>query len=801
MIAMGTLLTLVVAPATGATGAAGTAELTVRCDAEGIRSSPMLWGLFFEEVNHAGDGGLYAELIRSRSFDGPRPLEGWRLIAEGDGAGSMELDDVRPVSEVSPRSLRLRAERCGQGRVGVANEGYFGIGLRRDEEYDLSFCARRSPDLAGPVRVSLEHASGRVLAQATIEGVSTEWSRHMCTLRADADCPDARLVISVSDGGTLWLDHVSLFPRNTFKQRPNGLRADLAKMLADTKPAFLRFPGGCFVEGPDLENAWRWKQTIASPIERPGHWNLWDYWSTDGLGYHEYLQMCEDLGAEPLFVINCGMACQARNGPFVPMDEIEPWVQDALDAIEYANGPVTSTWGQLRAARGHEEPFGLKYLEIGNENWGPAYEERYARFYGAIKERYPDMNLIADARVTSAPVDIIDEHYYSSPEWFAANSERYDSYDRSGPRVYVGEYAVTQGCGQGNLRAAVAEAAFMAGMERNSDIVVMASYAPLFVHVNKRTWNPDAIVFDSVSCYGTPSYHVQRLFGQNPVGVVLPTELACGEVPVVVPGRIGLSTWDTQAEFKDIRVTQGDQVLYASDFAKGPSGFTARTGEWGVRDGTYRQTGTVQLATTSAGDTSWVDYTYSLKARKLGGMEGFLITFRERDDANWYWWNIGGWGNKRHAIERSVNGGKGTLGESVDGQVETGRWYDVRIELAGPRIRCYLDGKLIHDVVDRGPKTMAASAGWDEAKGELVVKVVNLLDEPQVTRVRLSGVDGLDRRGRAIVLTSNSPDDENSLARPDRVAPVDLDVALPGPEFTRTFPPNSLTVLRLRAGH
>lgn len=793
MVAIGMLLTLVMAPAT--------ADLTVRCDAPGFRSSPMLWGLFFEEINHAGDGGLYAELVRNRSFDGPRPFEGWRLITEGDGAGEMAIDDSRPFSQVSPRSLRLRVDRCRDGRVAVANEGYFGIGVREGGKYELSFRARRSTDLRGTVRVSLEHASGRVLAQAELGGLSTEWRRHSCVLHASADCPDARLVIAASDRGTLWLDHVSLFPQDTWKRRPNGLRPDLATMLADINPAFVRFPGGCFVEGPDLENAWRWKTTIGDPFKRPGHWNLWDYWSTDGLGFHEYLQLCEDLGAEPLFVINCGMACQARNGPAVPMDDLGPWVQDALDAIEYANGPVDSTWGRVRARNGHAEPFGLRYIEIGNENWGPGYEERYARFYRAIKERYPEMTLIADARVSSAPVEIVDEHYYSTPEWFAANADRYDSYDRSGPRVYVGEYAVTQGCGQGNLRAAVAEAAFMMGMERNSDIVVMASYAPLFVHVNKRTWNPDAIVFDSLSCYGTPSYHVQRLFGQNAVDVVLPTELACGEVPVVAPGRIGVATWDTQAEFKDIRVMHGGQTLLAVDFARGSGGFVPKAGEWSVGDGAYRQTGTVQLAAASAGDTSWVDYTYMLKARKLSGAEGFLIRFRERDDANWYWWNIGGWGNQRHAIERSVNGSKAILGDPVDGRVETGRWYDIRVELAGPRIRCYLDGKLIHDVVDRGPKTMAASAGWDQANGELVLKVVNLSDDPQATRVRLSGVRGLNRSGRALVLTSSSPDDENSLARSNRVAPVELDLAVPGPEFTRTFPPHSLTVLRMGANH
>ena len=441
------------------------------------------------------------------------------------------------------------------------------------------------------------------------------------------------------------------------------------------KPAFVRFPGGCYVEGDKLANAFRWKDTIGDVAQRPGHWNLWGYRSTDGLGYHEYLQMCEDLGAEPLYVINCGMAHKDH----VAMDQMGPWVQDALDAIEYANGPATSTWGSLRAKAGHPAPFNLKYLEIGNENGGPLYQERYRLFYDAIKARYPDIQLVADVRTTQRPTEILDEHYYNSPEFFIDNAGKYDKYDRKGPKIYVGEYAVTQNCGQGNLRAAIGEAAFMTGMERNCDVVVMASYAPLFVNVGWRQWNPDAINFDGARAYGTPSYHVQKMFSHNRGDVVLPIDLESPAVELGAKGgAIGVGTWATQAEFKDIKVTRGDKTLFESDFAKGLEGWRTIGGQWKAESGVLRQTGRQTDVRAIAGERSWDNYTYTLKARKLGGAEGFLIMFRVQDPRAKAWWNLGGWGNTKHAIEMG-----GIIGNEVPGRIETGRWYDIRIELHG----------------------------------------------------------------------------------------------------------------------
>lgn len=771
------------------------ATLQIHTDRTGIKISPTLYGIFFEEINHAGDGGLYAELIQNRSFeDSAAAPAAWSAVQSGEMRGSLKLDESRPLNPRNRRSLQVEATGRN-GRFGAANGGYWGIALRRGETYLLSFYARGSAEMRSPLTVSLESASGKVYAQKRIRGLTEEWKQFRAALRAPSEDASARLVIATDAPGTFWLDVVSLFPQNTWKRRPNGLRADLMQLLYDLKPAFVRFPGGCFVEGDKLANAFRWKTTIGDISERVPHWNLWGYWSTNGLGLHEYLQMCEDLGAEPMYVINCGMS----HSDHVPMESMQEWIQDALDVVEYANGPVTSRWGALRAKNGHPEPFHLKYLEIGNENGGPIYEERYALFYRALKERYPQIQLISNVPLPNQPVEIRDDHYYNSPEWFLVNSGLYDQAERRGPKIYVGEFAVTVHCGQGNLRAALAEAAFMIGLERNSDIVTMASYAPLFVNVNDRKWNPDAICFDSARSYGTPSYHVQKLFSLNRPDVTVPVMLTStprAEKPV--GGAIGLATWETQAEYREVRVTRDGETLYADDFAQGAPGWRVYRGEWKAQDGSYRQTGTGGDLRAVAGDPRWSDYTIQLKARKISGAEGFLIMFRVRDDGNWYWWNLGGWGNVRHAIEKSVNGGKFIVGAPVPGRIETDRWYDIRIELRGRRIQCYLDGRLIHDVEDTGIQTMTAIAGRDTRTGELVVKVVNAEDAPRTTVIHLEGTESYASEARAIVLTSNHPDDENSFSQPFKVAPVTTTLRGVRRRFTHTFPPHSLTILRLK---
>ena len=791
-----TLLAALCALATSA--AAGPASLTVDVDKPGPKVSPMLYGIFFEEINCAGDGGLYAELVRNRSFEDSDKPDHWSLLASAARKGEMAIDTSKPMSEKNRRSLRLAIEKDGDGKVGVANGGWWGIALAKGAAYDLTFWARVGDGFRGPLEVTLESADGKTThAERKVEGLTADWRCFAAPLISSGADPAARLAIRTGVAGTVWLDMVSLFPRQTFKNRPNGMRPDLAGMLANLRPAFVRFPGGCWVEGDRLAFAQRWKQTIGDLGDRRTQYNIWQYMSTNGLGYHEYLQLCEDLGAEPLFVINCGMSHREN----VPKEQMAEWVEDALDAIEYANGPLDSTWGSLRAKAGHAPPFGLKYLEIGNENGGPAYNERYRLFYDAIKAKYPEMRLIADVRPGDHPVEIVDEHYYSSPEFFASNAFKYDTYKRDGPKIYVGEYAVTAGGGKGNLRAALGEAAFMTGMERNADVVVMASYAPLFANVNYKKWNPDLINFDSSRVFGTPSYWVQKLFSENRGEAVLPCRVtAAATGPAPLPhGAVGVGTWNTQAEYKDLKVTQGDKVLLESSFASDAAGWKPAGGEWKVQDGAYRQMRLEPDDRSVAGDPAWTDYTLSLKGRKLSGAEGFLIMVHVADHDNFAWWNLGGWGNSKHAIEVATGGSKSHMGADVTGKIETGRWYDIRIELKGRAVKCFLDGKLVHDATYPPPPSPLYAVAGRAGPGEVILKVVNVSGEPQETAIELAGAKKVGPAGAAIVLASASPQDENTLEQPMKVAPVTEKLQGAAAQFKRTFPPWSVTVLRLKA--
>jgi len=770
---------------------AAPATLTVEVDKPGHTISPLLYGIFFEDINCSADGGLYAERVRNRNFEDSSKPDHWSVISSGLADIDLSIDTTQPVTPKNLRSLKVEVRKPGSGRAGVVNQGFWGMSVVRGENYRLSLFARGGEGFGGPLNISLESGDGFVYAQTNVTAVTPAWKACQFLLTAKDTDRQARLVISTTNAGTFWLDMVSLFPQETWHQRPNGLRPDLAEMLRGLKPSFVRFPGGCWVEGDTMSQAYRWKQTIGDISERRTQHNIWQYEATHGLGYHEYLQLCEDLGAEPLFVINCGMSHKEN----VPLDKMQEFVQDALDAIEYANGPLTSNWGALRSQQGHPAPFNLKYVEIGNENGGQAYHERYALFHDAIKAKYPEMRLLANewtGRLDSRPIEIVDEHYYSTPEFFINNAGKYDTYDRAGRKVYVGEYAVTQGCGQGNLRAAVGEAAFMTGMERNSDVVLMASYAPLFAHVNYKKWNPDLINFDSSRAYGLPSYYVQKMFSENRGEVVLPITIDAPEVaPTAKAGAIGVGTWRTEAEFKDIKVQRGSEVLFASDFTKDAQGWRLHGGDWSVRDGVLHQKAVDENVRAMAGDQKWSGYTYTLKARKLSGDEGFLIPFLVQNENAKCWWNIGGWGNSRHAIEMD-----GVIGNEVAGHVETGRWYDIRIELDGAKIRCYLDNKLVHDA--EFPRTKPLYAAASQAKGgrEVILKIVNVSTTAQDTEIKLNGAKAAST-ATAIVLTSGHPEDENTLDEPAKVAPVTSQVTCSGSTLRHGFPPNSVTVLRL----
>ncbi|HEY8966798.1 MAG TPA: alpha-L-arabinofuranosidase C-terminal domain-containing protein [Candidatus Methylacidiphilales bacterium] len=670
------------------------ATISVDTSARGAAVPSTLWGIFFEEINRAGDGGLYAEMLQNRAFrDAPADPVGWKIEQAPAARVTAAIDAAVPLNAGIPSSLRLSVEDGGGARVALVNEGFKGcrlsgkqdtpaavakwlpafrtaaakstdgLALRSGVVYRLVVYVRADEEFSadGPsLTASLEKRDGTVLASQPLEGIAGEWKRLAVVLAPASDATDARLVLSVppSGKGTLRIGFVSLFPSDTFKGRENGMRPDLAGMLASMHPGFLRFPGGSFIEGQTLATAYRWKETIGPVEERPGHWQIWGYRSSDGLGFHEYLQLCEDLGAEPVYDANCGMA----EKEFAPVDSLQPWIDDAVDAVAYANDPVDTKWGALRARNGHPTPFGLKYVEIGNENglsfpWGGGskaeYRERYLPFYRALKAKDPGLHLIATANIAApgVPVDILDEHYYDTPEWFLQNATRYDRYPRNGPRIFVGEYAVTKGipvASGSTLKAAVCEAAFMIGMERNADLVSMSCYAPLFINPAWRGWSPNAIVFDAARAFGSPSWQVQKLFGENRTDSLLETKVQCA----------------------------------AND------------------------------ALASASSSS-------------------------------------GSGNPE-----AVNPSRGAA---------SGKPLPVLHAVAGVR------------------------------NGEIVVKIVNASAAPIDAAIPLP-----PGAGRAIVLTSDSPDDMNSFEQPDKVAPREEPVPACGKDYRRLLPPWSLTVLVVR---
>jgi alpha-L-arabinofuranosidase len=775
------------------------AKLTVHVDRPGIKVSPTLYGAFFEEINRAGEGGLYAEQVSNRSFeDSPAEPQGWTRVPNNGGEGAIAIDTSQPLNESNTHALRIDIKR---GRVGAANEGFKGIAVKPGGEYLLSLHARAAEGFTGPFTATLENTTGRVLASAKIDGLSSQWQKFTCTLKAgqtDVD-PAARLVIASSKPGTIWIDVVSLFPADTWQGKPKGLRADLAEKVAALKPAFFRFPGGCWVEGETLEYSYHWKDTIGDVERRKNNFNIWNYYCTNALGFHEYLEFCEQLGAAPLFVINVGMSHKET----VPMSDMQPCVQDALDALEYANGPVESRWGGERARNGHPSPFNLKLIEVGNENGGADYDQRYALFYDAIKARYPDVKIIGDfwkgSPPKSRPYDLLDEHYYGAPGFFLSNADRYDRYDRKGPKIYVGEYAVTRDCGGGNLRGALAEAAFMTGLERNSDVVLLASYAPLLCNVHYKMWNPNAINFDSTRSYATPSYYVQQMFATNRADVILPAELEVPARPETPHGAVGLGTWNTRSEFKDLKVTRGEKTLLAADFKDERSLADAKlfSGEWSVQDGAVRQTTDRPGAFLVAGDPSWSDYTIQVKARKLDGREGFLVRFNSLDRDTFTMWNVGGYRNLRHAIELVEGGATSQLGNPVPGKIEPGRWYDLRVEVSGQRIRCYLDGKLTNEATYAKRAPIYCTAG--RAGDEVILKLVNVSTDPQPIAINIDGAGDVASKAKQIVLTSPSQQDENSLDSPTKVVPTAGEIDSAGAKFQQTLPANSVTILRVSA--
>ncbi|MDP4275323.1 MAG: alpha-L-arabinofuranosidase C-terminal domain-containing protein [Bacteroidota bacterium] len=773
-------------------------KITVEVNKPGHAISPNLFGIFFEDINLSTDGGIYPELVRNRSFEDADTLQNWNFLSvDGKSTASIITANVQsrpPVPPLNPFNRKSLCVNAG-GTFKLVNLGYWGMNIVKGDNYTLKLAARSTDGFDNPLKINLVDQNENVLASGEINDFNSKWEYHSLTLTAMAGDPKAHLEISGQGNGKLYLDMVSLIPEKTWKD--HGLRVDLAQALDAIHPKFLRFPGGCWVEGDDFEHMNHWKNTIGNIDTRTPLWNIWGYNATNGFGFHEYLQLAEDLGAEPLFCVNAGIS----HKEVVPLDKMGQWIQDALDAIEYANGPVTSVWGSLRAKNGHPQPFNLKYIEIGNENGQAPYAERWALIAKAILAKYPDMKLIANEWAGGHPHDpvpeIVDEHYYNNPDWFIWNANKYDSYHRNGSKIFIGEYAVTSNTGGGNLRGAIGEAAWMTGMERNSDVVMMGSYAPLFCNANHKAWPVNLINFDSYRWFGLPSYYVQQMFTNNQGTVSLPVEIE-GAPVIEAPystGCVGLGTWNNSAEFKDLEVlSPGGKVLYKADFSKNIDDWTKTgRGQWSVQDGVLRQSAIATNINAFVGDKSWKDYTITLKARKISGENGFQIYFHHKNNGERVRWDLGGYGNTVHLLE------VGTTSQSVKANIEPGRWYDLKIEIKGNSVKGYIDGKLVQEVTDNHSNVngLCVSASRDDKSGDVILKVVNASAGNVKAQINLNGAGTLNGTGKAIVLTSASPLDENTLENPDKVSPKTEKVKFSGKNLTHNFPGNSLTVIRL----
>lgn len=800
-----------------ASSLAANAQVKINVDAAnpGIKVSPNLYGIFFEDINHAADGGLYAELISNRSFeDSDNAIPTWRTSASNGASITSLLVSKALLNNAQGKALQITVKADKAATASLINEGFWGINAVQGRTYKLSLFAKGN--YKGGLKARLISADGKtVYAETTVDAaIGKKWNKYIAELTANANDPKAQFELVFDGKGTVTLDVVSLFPP-TFMNRPNGLRPDLAQLLYNIRPKFVRFPGGCYVEGQESpENAFHWEKTIGPIEQRPGHKNVnWRYRTSDGMGFDEYLQLAEDLNAKPLYVVNVGL----WHGGMTPVDSIQPWIDECMNALEYANGPVTSKYGALRAKNGHPEPYNIEYLEIGNENNQPDpalqsdhYYERFKKFKDAVLAKYPNMHLIGNVVAwgddnptwdSKESVELLDEHYYRNPAWFAENFNKYDTYNRKGSEIYVGEYAVTQGFGNmGSLDAALGEAVYMMGIENNSDIVTMASYAPIFANLNDRMWAPDMIQFTSDKVFGTPSYYVQNLMANNIGTRVLKVNQTnpykYGDVQVKpAVCRVGMGTWGTQVSFEDKGYTDANGNALPMTLQELP---TDVRGTWKVDGNIIKQTSNGESCIRlNPGEITSEGYIYKVRARKDAGNEGFLLIFNYVDDKNYCWLNLGGWNNTQHGIEQIVDGAKGQVA-TVSGNIETGRWYDIELKVKGDSIFASLDGKEIFASKLRANTLpgVFSTATLDENTGEVILKVANTSSENTTAEICLQGKT--ISNAKLIRLSAKNGKEENTIDNPTNVYPTETFVTTSTDGAVVEIPANSLNIFRLK---
>lgn len=862
------------------------ADYTLSVDTNNVLHdiSDLLFGIFFEDINFAADGGLYAEMVANRSFEYTEIAADGALYA-WNKVGSIEADvcenDENNYLNMNNTDF-LVLKNSSDKKAGIENRGFLdGMSIKENAVYNASFYAKAPDGYGGKITLRLA-VNGETKAEASIDMIksSSRWHKYELSLTSPVTAFEGVTLQVLIDKGEVHFDMISLFPEDTFKGRENGLRKDLGEMLACLEPKFLRFPGGCIIEGYDDATAYDWKDSIGvdenrEPLLFNGTYgdvgarkqsaNLWTNlaatddpypsFMTYGLGFYEYFLLAEDIGAVGVPVLNCGLYCQMRGMGPVEMytPEFQRYIDDMLHLVEFCRGDENTVWGNVRCAMGHPEPFELRYICIGNENEGQVYYERYSAFLKAFNEAksknpalYEGIELIYSAGTADGTrggqylpsyeyakeelekagsenvsdfAGATDQHYYNDPIWFLKNADYYDSdnYKRDfsemtdtiyggGINVFLGEYAAKSN----RLEAALAEAAYMTGLERNGDIVKMAAYAPLFGNLTATHWSPDLIWFNNHQVTGSISYYAQQIFSLNQGDSVLYHNFTGADIEEEpITGAIGVGTWYTSAEFDNVRITENStgNVLASDDFSIMNMWWnwqTPTSGDWKIRNGKLIQ-GTTDMAYNNNGsvayfgDSQWTDYTFEVEATKTGGEEGFLIPFGVKDTENNFFWNIGGWGNTRSTVQQIENGIKSEiLATATDFTVEEGKTYKIKLEISGRRVKGYIDGVLQfdHDFTAEGYAETYTVVSKDKETGEIIIKFVNTTGENKTCAVDLGDIR-TETKATVYQLAGDSLDNDNILGEKEDCKTEKFTICGVSSQFNYTIPAYSVTAIRI----
>lgn len=793
-----------------------TSLISIEFDNLTIPVNQDLYGLTIEEINHAIDGGLYAELIQNRSFeDGTPPfncpydpvgkvlitpngwsipfmrpdsLPGWRPFSS---FSFLYPDTKELINEKNRHSLLVSITASTEtGKGGVIAEGYNGIPLSKGEKYNLSFYIKGASMMPKTISVMLMDSLGeRALSEVYQISTVYDWKKYKHTFTAADHAEKAILAFTTDTSAIFWLDVVSLLPEQTWKGRQNGLRPELMELIAGLNPKFIRFPGGSFVEGYTAGTYPIWHETVGNIAERKHFWNIWSYGTTNGVGYHEYLQMCEDLNAEPIYVINSGVTSQSRRPRYEDITAMGKLVQDALDAIAYANQPADSTFGAMRAKHGHPEPFHLKYIEIGSENYGQEYTKRFELFKKAINETYPEVTVISSSYIKGkSRNEWADTHFYSSEPFLMSNYNRYttDKYSRRLPSVFIGEFSLVERALSGSLQAAIGEACFLIGVENGQDVVKRLAYAPILGNSNYMINRNPAILYNGKKTVLSPSYHMLQIFWNNRGDEALKTEVKTYLKPQISCGRVGIEVFDNSYEIRDANIN--NRLIFTG---------TVMSGEWQLDKGLLIPAAN-RWNCLLTGDTIGYNYTFSANIRRTKGSGH--IQFRVRDNGlrgeqNDYIGMTIGLGTCD--FYRQAGGVKDSLSAPVEFALQNNQWYSVKIACKDSRISCYVDDKLIQDVELLPIPSIVSAAAWDKKNQQIILKVVNTTQHEEKTELNIKGVS--IHNTVEITQLAGKSDARNTFDKPDLIVPETKEFSFTlGSNKIYHFPPNSITVMKLK---